>query len=131
MRSVTEFQRTTIQIEREMEEVLTPERFRAWLEGKDANVTVGYRAVAASCPVATYLCELGFAMPHVEAHCVDSVNDRCEGGDDDEYGDAVVTPPLAIASFIDAIDEAYDGVPNGPIRAGDALSILREVPHDA
>lgn len=101
------------------------------MEGKDANVAVGYRAVATSCPVATYLCELGFAMPHVEAHCVGSVNDRCEGGDDDEYGDAVVTPPLAIASFIDAIDEAYDGVPNGPIRAGDALGILREVLHDA
>ncbi len=30
---MTEFQKTTIQIEREMEEVLTPERFRAWLEG--------------------------------------------------------------------------------------------------
>jgi len=29
---ITEFQRTTSQIEREMEEVLTPERFRAWLE---------------------------------------------------------------------------------------------------
>ncbi len=40
---MTEFQRTTSQIEREMEEVLASERFRAWLEGKDANVAVGYR----------------------------------------------------------------------------------------
>lgn len=92
---------------------LTPEQFRAWLEGKDKGETVGQAAYARECPLACFLQASGYLTASV--------------WDDIVYINPVMKPPTPLwaRDFIKKIDTKEEGFTYA-VRAETALYFLDE-----